>query len=165
MDKANGVGAHQSAKMRTDEWLTPPNILHALGDFDLDPCSPVDRPWDTAKKHYTIYDDGLRMEWEGRVWLNPPYSSDCHRWMNKMAYHNNGIALIFARTETDMFFQHVWGKATSILFLQGRLYFYTVQGKKARANSGAPSVLISYGRHNADILQSCGLPGQHLFIK
>ncbi len=24
-----------------DEWLTPPNILEALGVFDLDPCSQI----------------------------------------------------------------------------------------------------------------------------
>lgn len=23
-----------------DEWLTPPEIVEALGPFDLDPCSP-----------------------------------------------------------------------------------------------------------------------------
>lgn len=36
-----------------DEWLTPPFIIKALGPFDLDPCSPVNRPWDTAMRHYT----------------------------------------------------------------------------------------------------------------
>jgi hypothetical protein len=37
-----------------DEWLTPPEIIKSLGEFDLDPCSPINRPWDTAKNHYTI---------------------------------------------------------------------------------------------------------------
>jgi len=27
-----------------------------MGKFDLDPCSPIKRPWDTAKKHYTELD-------------------------------------------------------------------------------------------------------------
>ena len=31
-----------------DEWLTPPNILRALGAFDLDPCAPEKRPWEMA---------------------------------------------------------------------------------------------------------------------
>ena len=35
-----------------DEWLTPPEIIRALGPFDLDPCAPVNRPWDTANDHY-----------------------------------------------------------------------------------------------------------------
>ena len=46
-----------------DEWLTPPAIIAALGPFDLDPCSPIHRPWDTAKRHFTRLDDGLSMPW------------------------------------------------------------------------------------------------------
>ena len=53
------IGSHQSANMKTDEWLTPPEIIKALGPFDLDPCSPINRPWDTARKHYTIENNGL----------------------------------------------------------------------------------------------------------
>lgn len=47
----NGIGSHQSARMLNDEWLTPPNIIINLGPFDLDPCAPVIRPWNTAIKH------------------------------------------------------------------------------------------------------------------
>ena len=39
-----------------DTWLTPPSIITSLGEFDLDPCSPINRPWPTAKEHYTIED-------------------------------------------------------------------------------------------------------------
>ena len=56
-----------------DEWLTPPEIIKALGDFDLDPCSPINRPWNTAKNHFNINDNGLMQNWFGRVWCNPPY--------------------------------------------------------------------------------------------
>jgi hypothetical protein len=35
-----------------DTWLTPPTIIQSLGEFDLDPCSPINRPWNTAKNHY-----------------------------------------------------------------------------------------------------------------
>lgn len=34
------LSSHQSARMKNDEWLTPPEIVRALGPFDLDPCSP-----------------------------------------------------------------------------------------------------------------------------
>lgn len=37
-----------------DEWLTPPEIIKALGPFDLDPCAPINRPWSTVTQHYTI---------------------------------------------------------------------------------------------------------------
>ena len=160
-----GIGSHQSATMKNDEWLTPPHILNALGDFDLDPCSPINRPWDTAKNHYTTINDGLNMEWFGRVWCNPPYGLEATIWLNKLASHGNGIALIFARTETKMFFEQVWHKADSLLFIEGRLFFHYVNGEKAKANSGAPSVLVAYGSNNSEILKKCGINGQFISLK
>lgn len=55
-----------------DEWLTPPEIIHSLGAFDLDPCAPVRRVFETAREYYTIEDDGLSQQWHGRVFCNPP---------------------------------------------------------------------------------------------
>lgn len=86
-----------------DEWLTPPSVIAALGEFDLAPCSPVIRPWNTAKTHYDTNTDGLKMPWFGRVWLNPPYGKQTFTWLAKLAEHGDGIALIFARTETNGF--------------------------------------------------------------
>ena len=51
-------------------------------------------------------------------------------------------------------------KAHSILFLWGRLYFHHVDGKRAAANSGAPSALISYDESNTLALEASGLPGR-----
>lgn len=152
-ERSTGMGGHQSARMMKDEWLTPPDIINRLGRFDLDPCSPIHRPWDTAKTHYSIEDDGLSKEWHGRVWMNPPYGREAAVWLERLAAHGNGIALIFARTETEMFFDHVWDKADALLFFKGRLYFHHVTGERARANAGAPSVLIAYGEQNVRSLQ------------
>lgn len=85
MKQKTGMGSHQSAIMGKDEWLTDPKILRALGPFDLDPCAPVSRPWEMAKKHYTKHDNGLLQPWEGRVWCNlhmgmkRPYG--CRKWL------------------------------------------------------------------------------------
>ncbi len=140
-----------------DEWLTPPDILSKLGDFDLDPCSPIVRPWETAKTHYTIEDDGLRLSWNGRVWLNPPFGREAIQWMRKMVDHNNGIALIPARTETVMFYECVWGKSSGVLFIKGRPHFHRVDGTRASFNSGAPICLVAFGRENLDILHDSKL--------
>lgn len=162
MAKTKGIGGHQSAAMKTDEWLTPPEIITSLGKFDLDPCSPINRPWDTAGNHYTILDNGLTKVWDGRVWMNPPYGNQIERWMNKLSFHQNGIALTFARTETEMFFAQIWNKAESIFFFEGRLHFYRVDGTRAKDNGGAPSCLISYGENNAEAIANSGLKGKHL---
>ena len=160
-----GIGGHQSAAMKNDEWLTPPEIIEALGEFDLDPCSPgARRPWDTAKEHYGVSDDGLTKPWNGRVWLNPPYGREAAAWLDRLAEHGNGIALIFARTETDMFFRHVWERADAILFLRGRLHFHFVTGERAKANSGAPSCLVAYGLNNVWALDRLGLDGRLVIL-
>lgn len=156
------MGSHQSAHMLNDEWLTPPQIIKSLGNFDLDPCSPITRPWDTARSHYTSVDDGLNQAWTGRVWCNPPYGREATKWLNKLAEHRNGIALIFARTETEMFFNEVWNKADGLLFLKGRLFFHYVTGEAAKANAGAPSVLVAYGEENVQALIQSKIPGQFL---
>lgn len=156
------MSAHESPAGGTDEWLTPPDLIRALGHFDLDPCSPgARRPWDTAAKHYGIEDDGLRQEWDGRVWLNPPYKH-AGKWLHRLAEHGEGTALVFARTETRLWFDHVWPRASALLFLRGRLHFYSPSGKRAPANAGAPSVLVAYGDSDAGRLVTCGLPGKYV---
>lgn len=165
MTMANGMGTHQSAKMESDIWLTPPEILNQLGEFDLDPCTPVVRPWNTAKEHYNLTHDGLSQLWFGFVWMNPPYGRETHKWMNKLADHGNGIALIFARTETEMFVETVWNRATSILFLHGRLYFHREDGTRASANAGAPSVLVGYGDEADKRLKESGIVGTYINLK
>lgn len=155
-----GMGSHQSAKMIKDEWLTPPALIQSLGEFDLDPCSPIFRPWDTAKHHFNINDDGLSQKWFGRVWMNPPYGQNTDSWMEKLVEHGNGIALIFARTETGTWFNWVWPHAHAILFLKGRLFFHHVSGNQARHNAGAPSALIAFGEENRQALMSTTVPGR-----
>ncbi len=131
--RADGITGHeQPYRGETNDWLTPRYILDALGKFDLDPCAAPDQPWATAKRHLTVKDDGLKKPWVGRVWLNPPYGEQTGRWLEKMAKHQNGIVLIYARTETQMFFDHVWSRANGIFFLKGRVYFCRPDGSVAQ---------------------------------
>lgn len=167
-----GIGGHHGAKAKTDEWLTPRWVQQPLGAFTLDPASPVVRPWDTAERHYTREDNGLLKPWFGRVWLNPPYSRPLlSRFMARMAAHDEGIALIFARTETDTFHRYVWQAASAVFFFAGRITFCTPDGKPAvnkhghPANGGAPNVLCAYGQHDADVLAFCGLEGQFVPLR
>lgn len=152
------------AKQTKYEWLTPPDIIKCLGTFDLDPCSPINRPWPTAQNHFTILDNGLIKDWTGRVWLNPPYGPVLIHWLNKMAMHNDGIALTFARTDTQAFHNYVFQIADSMLFMEGRLTFLNVDGTPGDYNGGAPSLLIGYGEYNSDALAQSGIKGKHILI-
>lgn len=179
---------HQNGRDTSDVWLTPAPIIEALGPFALDPCAPKVQPWTTAARCFTEEDDGLAQDWDGRVWLNPPYSRPLYsRFMRRMAEHDFGTALVFARTETADFFRYVWESATGALFLEGRLFFHRPDGEDAarcdthdhvfvqysadskvmacrycgrsEANAGAPSVLVAYGQDDAEVLAGSGLAG------
>lgn len=148
------------------EWYTPRYILEALGEFDLDPCFLADgeRPYDTAKKHYWKEIDGLSQRWEGRVWLNPPYGREIGKWLSKLAEHGNGIALVFARTDTKTFQEQVFGKANAILFLGERLYFARGKTLDTKNPANAASCLIAYGSNNVKILELCKLKGKLIYL-
>ncbi len=175
----SGIGGHHSHKAGTVEWLTPPAIIAALGPFDLDPCAAIAQPWPTALQHYTRRNNGLIQRWHDRIWLNPPYANGViEKWLARLAQHGRGTALIFARTETDAFFEHVWNNATAMLFMRGRINFHFGEewtdpksgrrfliGDRAPGNAGAPTVLCAYGMADADILAGCDIAGRFVPLR
>ncbi len=171
--QARASDSQQNYQPKSLVWLTPPFILRALGEFDLDPCAaPEPRPWATAKVHWGHADNSLGRPWKGRIWLNPPYGpkESIRPWMHRMAEHNHGTALVFARTETRLFFETVWGRATAIMFLRGRLCFHRPDGALARNDThggyaAAPSVLIAYGESDARALKASSLIGEFVSLR
>jgi len=143
----------------SDVWLTPRWLAYALGPFDLDPCAaPSPRPWNTALHHIELPSDGLSAAWFGRVWLNPPYSSAAP-WLEKMASHRNGTALIFARVETDAWHQWIWPHAYRVFFPKGRIQFCLPDGTQ-KDGSGAPSAIVCYSRFDEDKIRAAGIRGK-----
>lgn len=144
----------------SDEWYTPPEIIHALGEFDLDPCAA--RGWPTAKNHIYKEDDGLSREWTGRVWLNPPYNRRLiEPFIRRMALHNNGIALIFNRMDIALWHEVIFPTAKAMLVLRGRLKFYRSDGTRGNA-AGCGSVLVAWGESNAQALEQSGIAGRYI---
>jgi len=142
----------------SNEWYTPPEVFELLKNpqFDLDPCSPgKDKvPWIPVAKHYTAADNGLLLPWTGKVWLNPPYGKDTAVWLDRLALHGNGIALVFARTDT-LWFHRLVIKADVVCFLAGRLKFISETGQQ-EGSAACGSLLLAWGEcanilANADI--------------
>lgn len=158
-----GIGSHQSAKSRSNEYVTPEWVISSLGTFDLDPCSPVVRPRPTALLHYTINDDGLKQPWgDKRVWCNPPYSSkEITPWLKKMSLHKNGILLIFNRSDRRDHHDFLYPTADSFFLMKGRITFEDIFGNPYRANGGAPNILFAWGEQNCDALAQSGFGGYH----
>lgn len=147
---------HEPQNSQNKEWYTPPEVFELLRfpEFDLDPASPgPDKCCVPAKQHYT--ESGLLRPWHGRVWLNPPYGDETEAWLQKLAQHGNGIALVFARTDT-LWFHTIAVHADAVCFLVGRIAF--IDGKTGRkaGNSGCGSMLLAWGDWSAEVLLNSG---------
>ncbi len=158
---ADGAGRNP----RGDEWLTPEAIIRALGWFDLDPACPMpgtapNLQWVTAERCYTPADNGLLQRWIGRVLLNPPYSNGLiSPFMARMAEHDNGIAIVNAKTDAVWFAKHIWERAAAVLFVYRRIRFIPAAGPIKGHDARKASAIIAYGTRNVDALADSGIPG------
>jgi len=120
----------------SDDYLTPPQIIKALGPFDLDPACPPNMPWKTAKKMLTKEDDGLLDKWwkyKARVWNNPPYSR-VWPWAQRLAWHvdvngGSGHFLVTSKSTGTRSGQLMLRTADSAFFVGGRWQFYLPSGE------------------------------------
>lgn len=155
------VGTFHSRTASTkDDWQTPLHIVHSLGRFELDPCANDAHPLRCAATGYTKAHDGLRRPWgQKRVFLNPPYGRAARGWIERLADHGNGIALIPPRMGAAWFQRTVLETANAILFLRGRIDFIDPNTGKPQKENNADSCLIAWGHRNVQALRECGLPG------
>ena len=145
-----------SHKGKTNSWLTPLNIVHSLGEFDLDPCGFEFHK--TAKNIIQLPLDGLEEKWEGRVWLNPPYGKEQQKWLEKLNNHNGGgIALIFARLETKWIQDFL---KNGFFQIQGRINFLKETGETKKGNAGCGSILIPFSEYDKKRILDSGIKGK-----
>lgn len=119
---------------KSDNWGTPKFLI----DFfkpTFDPC-----PLNSKK-------DGLKINWHGRILLNPPFSKQKDFVIKAISEIKNCdylVLLLPARTDTILFHQYLYGKYR-IEFLLGRLKF-------SNSNNSAPfpSMLIYLKENKSD---------------
>lgn len=127
---------------KTDLWSTPQELFDKLNkeyNFTLDVCASHDNA--KCEKYFTIEDDGLKQEWEGTCWMNPPYGRTIKMWMKK-AYEaslkgHTVVCLVPSRTDTIWW--HEYAMKGDIEFIKGRLKF---GGSKNSAPF--PSAIITF---------------------
>jgi hypothetical protein len=128
--------------------------VRAFGAFDLDPCAG-------PMRHATVNwrRRGLDRAWDGRVWLNPPFS-EIHAWVDRMLDHRRGLLLTNARTETQ-WFQKTAAHARAIFFPRGRLRF--TRPNHRGENPPAGQSVFAFTAEDTIALERCGLPGTLLY--
>ena len=121
MSNATLFGAEQEVAT-SDDYYTPSWLFEDMGvEFDLDVASPPGGvPWIPAKRFLTMADDGLSTEWEGRVWMNPPYSK-ATPWVERLVAHGSGIALL--PLVDSNWLDRLWNNADSVTLLPRDMQF------------------------------------------
>ena len=128
----------------TDLWSTPQELFNSceqIFHFTLNVCALPENA--KCPRFFTPQDDGLKQEWTGVCWMNPPYGRDIGRWMRK-AWESGErgatvVCLVPARTDTRWW--HKYAARGDVTFLRGRLKF-------GGSETGAPfpSALVIFGK-------------------
>ena len=111
------------------EWYTPAQYIDSarrvMGSIDLDPASsPSANTIIKAKHFYTIDDDGLKHDWKGNIWMNPPYA-DVARFVEKLCSSDISSVIVLVNNATDTF----WFQ--KLIFHAGRIHFIRPDGNSA----------------------------------
>jgi len=132
------------------EWETPAELFDVLNDrfqFNLDPCaSPKNAKCD---RFFTSDDDGLKQDWIGRVFMNPPYR-DLADWIAKgVSEIKKGhcellVTLTPARPDT-IYFHEFFMRAKEIWFVKGRIP-YINPFKADEKKSPFPSMICIFDK-------------------
>ena len=160
----NSIDSQRKVHPSKDKWVVPLELINRLGEFDLDVYAPYNRPWNTALKHYTIIDDGLINDWDGRVFCNPPDGAVTYLWLDRCAQYGNCTALVYAKTDTAYFQNIIMKYASAILYIKGRVKFYYTDGSKADS-APLPSMLVAFDAKNGEILEGSGIGGSFIWLK
>lgn len=138
---------------KTDEHYTPKDILDAvvecMGAIDLDPCSNSrKKPNVPASSHFTAEENGLKQEWHGRIFINPPFS-ETKLFLEKLIQEmeagrtTEAISLTKADVRTS-WFQLLWQHAAAVCFVNGYTKFI------GNDNASTFGVALAYYGENVD---------------
>ena len=109
---------------KTDLWETPQDLFdkyNNIYNFETDVCALPENA--KCEKFFTPEIDGLKQDWTGVCWCNPPYGRQIGKWVEKAAKSFATVVMLLpARTDTKWF--HDWVLPYGdIEFLKGILKF------------------------------------------
>ena len=127
------------------DWETPDWLfkeLDKLFNFDIDVCAIEENA--KCSRYFSPGIDGLKQDWQGCCWMNPPYGRDIKLWIEKAHQEslngNTVVCLIPARVDTKIWQDVIFPNAKAICFIKGRLQF-----GNSNINAPFPSSLLVFG--------------------
>lgn len=103
---------------------------HAMGSIDLDPAScRLANTVVRAPRFFGALQDGLSEQWNGRIWLNPPFGQ-WDLWVPKLLSEiqsgrvSQACVLSPARASTAKQFHQIVSRCDAIFFPNGRIPFW-----------------------------------------
>ena len=149
---------HVSNNSGENQWYTPEHIIEAarttMGRIDVDPASShIANTTVKANTYYTESNNGLTKEWNGNVWMNPPYaqpliSQFVEKLIEKFLSGEVKKACVLVNNATDTtWFHSIVRISSAICFTKGRVRFIDMNG-----NPGAPlqgQAIIYIGKTDA----------------
>jgi hypothetical protein len=159
------VKAHVRGTFGTgdNEWYTPQEHIEraraVLGGIDLDPASSaVAQKAVRAGAFYDEQRDGLKQQWGGKVWMNPPYAQPLiGQFMAKLCEEytagrvKSAITLTHNYTDTK-WFQDSVQVASAVCFPRGRIRFVSSSGDLASPTQG--QAFLYFGADASGFLSS-----------
>ena len=146
--------SHEKAG-KSNEWYTPKYVFDALEvGFDMDVASPVDKTHCSVPSREFITANSLDLEWNGFVWMNPPFGNQKMKfeWINKFIEHGNGVALFPDRTSAP-WWQHFNRNTDLKLFVDGKIKFIDEFGKLGESPSNG-TTLFAIGEQGTQALRN-----------
>ena len=123
-------------------WETPQDFFDKLNEefkFNIDVCALMENT--KCPRFFTPQADGLKQEWKGVCWMNPPYGRGIEKWVKK-AWESSRtgatvVCLLPARTDTAWWHDYVM--KGEIRFIRGRLKF-----SKSKINAPFPNAVVIF---------------------
>lgn len=111
----------------TDLWATPADFFAALDfvfGFETDVCATQENA--KCERFFSPEIDGLKEEWTGTCWMNPPYGKTIGAWVKKAyesAKKNRATVVCLLPARVDTKWWHDYCAKGEVTFVKGRLKF------------------------------------------
>lgn len=126
------------------EWATPDyffRALHAEFGFSVDVCATAENA--KCANYYTPDQDGLKQDWAGTVWLNPPYGKGIYEWISKayQSYLDGATVVCLVPCRPDTRWYQDFAPRAEVRLYRGRLKF-----GESKNSAPFPSAIMIFSR-------------------